>query len=190
MSVRSVVLLAVVAGSTGCEPKPGALNNQTLGLTTGLFSEIPSANAFCNMLNIQGVSMDILFILKDENKDTLNLALMPLGVADVHAQFQTSFRYGAVGEAAAARVDIERGHELVNPELEGDVAKQAAELRTNLYFPLYVHTVKVEAAHLCNADAVSGDLDRTDCVDVPESSISDSRLWCSIGANVGPEWTK
>lgn len=184
---RLLVSLAVVL--SGCEVKHTALENQFTGVTTGFFSLIEAHSMTCGMLAIGGDSMDLTFIHPDTSKDILQIPLTPLRAADQHFQFATGLRYG-FGDSARAAIDIERGHELVDPELEGDVAKQAKELRTSMYFPLYVHKLVVEPRQLCNADPVTNERIDTDCLDIPASSIEEARLWCSIGADVNPEFTR
>ncbi|MFO0593964.1 MAG: hypothetical protein U0228_01635 [Myxococcaceae bacterium] len=190
--LRGLKFVAVALLLSACGPDN--VHQQSLGRSTGFFNLFYPSDPFCQISGDNGLELSVLFVFhpdrKMEDKDSLKLYLRPLPTADEHYVFETGLEYGAIGETANAVVEIERGHERVNPDLTGQVAADALASRTNLYFPLWLHKVRITGRRLCNRDVLTSELNLDDCIDVPDSSLDDGKLWCSVGVLVDPGWTQ
>jgi hypothetical protein len=188
--IRSLVFafsLSVLLCS--CEEKYGPQKNQSLGRATGFFATLPVDRAICELGQIVTPSLDPLFVPENPDQDTFQLALAPIAQADRRFITTTSLSYGH-GDETPVVIEYERGHRVLDYDLQGSDIPEIKNSGTSLYFPLFIHNLRAEAKRLCNASVTTGERSTTDCVDFPESTMRDAYLWCGVGVLAPKEFSE
>jgi len=174
------------------DPQGGPTQNQSLGRTTGWFTQITPDNMFCGLSGIGAPTIDVTFYLgaDHEDKDVSTLTFLPFVQKQQRLQQITSLQYG-IGETVGGAIEVERGAAIIDPRLTDEVKATAIASHTSYYFPLTIHHLRLQPGHICYVDPVSGVVDPTDCIDVAEGSgLDDAHLWCNVAVNADLLWSE
>lgn len=157
----------------------GALENQSLGRTTGFFSQLTPDNVLCELSGIGEVRLQVTMAFGPDKK-AANLSFPPLEQKGERTQAAGTFLYQG-GQSVFAAVEYERAAAIVDPRLGEESRASALEQRTSLWFPCVLHRVVVDPGHICET-TITG-TSTGDCLDVPFSTMEGARLWCSVAPN-------
>lgn len=184
--MRLTSVLFVVAASGCSDAASGPLENQTLGRTSGFFTQLTPDGVGCALSGI-GVLDVRLSMTFGEDKRVATVVLPPLERSGLRVQQRVTLQY-LTGESTPGAAEVERGVALVDPRL-GEASRQSAlEQRTSLYYPFFVHHLLIDAARLCDTTATGAPT--TDCLDVPVSTMDDARFWCNVAPNTPPQYSE
>lgn len=181
--MRQLLLIGALAALAGCSARTPA-EAQTFGQASGVFTRFQPRETLCQLITIQGTSLNTTFVEPGSSYDALTLSLVPIARADRRFIVEAPLRYGN-GQATTAVLDVERGHRLLDPSTEHIDAGPV----TGLIFPLFIHHLRVTPARLCNETAL-GVPQPDDCLEVPESTLHGAKLWCSVGVLAAPEFSE
>lgn len=177
--------LLVVLGACS-DAASGALENQSLGHTTGFFSQLSADTVLCELSGIGEVTLQVTMAFGPDKK-AANLSFPPLEQKGERAQAAGSFIYQG-GQSVFAAVEYERAAAIVDPRLGEESRASALEQRTSLWFPCVLHRVVVDPGHICET-TISG-TSTGDCLEVPASTIEGARLWCSVAPNTPSQFSE
>ena len=173
------------------DPQGGPGENQSLGRATGWFTQLQPDNVYCGLSGIGAPSIDLLFYLgPDRDKSPSTVSFLPFAQKQQRFQQRTSLQYD-VGEKVPGAIEVERGAAIVDPRFTDESKASAIASHTSYYFPLTVHRLRLEPGHLCYVDPVSGVVDTTDCIDIPEGTgLDDAHFWCNVAVNADLQWSE
>lgn len=164
----------------------GALENQSLGRTTGFFAQLTPDNVLCELSGIGEVKLQVTMAFGPDKK-AAHLSFPPLEQKAERIQAVGSFIYQG-GESVFAAVEYERGQAIVDPRLGEESRASALEQRTSLFFPSVLHRVVVDPGHIC--ETTIGGSSTGDCLDVAASTMEGARLWCGVAPNTPPKYSE
>jgi hypothetical protein len=178
---RSVICASALVAFAlcGCDDGPGAA--QRLGVTSGFFTRLAPTDVYCELSDIGATAMQLSMTFGPDKK-VVTVGFAPTTHKRERVQAAATLQYQA-GESVGGAVEFERQSAILDPRLSESSKERSRELRTSLYFPLFVHRLVIEPATLCS------DLDPGDCLEVAPSTMEDGRFWCKVSVTSPPEFS-